>query len=110
MAESKKSSSGGSGSSRSTKSGSNRSRKSRSRSGSRASEERGSSKAEEAQTGGKAMGRPPSDEPDVWVDVPEIHVGELNIEVDHLDAQLALRTRSLASSAWSQAFRFRSTM
>src|SRR5918995_5948816 len=92
MAESKKSSSGGSGSSRSTKSGSNRSRKSRSRSGSRASEERGSSKAEEAQTGGKAMGRPPAEEPDVWVNVPELHVGELNIDVGHLDAQLALRT------------------
>jgi hypothetical protein len=85
MAESKKSSSGGSGSSRS--------RKSRSGSGSRASEERGMSKAEEAQTGGKAMGRPPSDEPDVWVDVPEVHVGELNIDVEHLDAQLALRTQ-----------------
>jgi hypothetical protein len=85
MAESKKSSSGGSGSSRS--------RKSRSGSGSRASEERGMSKAEEAQTGGKAMGRPPSDEPDVFVDVPEVHVGELDIDVGHLDAQLALRTQ-----------------
>jgi hypothetical protein len=85
MAESKKSSSGGSGSSRS--------RKSRSGSGSRATKERGMSKAEEAQTGGKAMGRPPSDEPDVWVDVPEVHVGELDIDVEHLDAQLALRTQ-----------------
>lgn len=92
MAESKKSSGGGSGSSRSTKSGSSRSRKSRSGSGSRASEERGMSKAEEAQTGGKAMGRPPAEEPDVWVNVPELHVGELNIDVGHLDAQLALRT------------------
>ena len=92
MAESKKSSGGGSGSSRSTKSGSSRSRKSRSGSGSRASEERGMSTAEEAQTGGKAMGRPPAEEPDVWVNVPELHVGELNIDVGHLDAQLALRT------------------
>jgi hypothetical protein len=73
MAQSKKRSSGGSGTSRSKKSG--------------------SSKAEEAQTGGKAMGRPPADEPDVWVDVPELHVGELNIDVGHLDAQLALRTQ-----------------
>lgn len=39
------------------------------------------SKSEEAQTGGKAMGRPPSDEPDVYVDDPELHVGELNIDV-----------------------------
>jgi hypothetical protein len=83
MAESKKSNSGGSGSSRSKKSNS----------GSRASGERGMSKAEEAQTGGKAMGRPPSDEPDVWVNAPEVHVGELNIDVDHLDAQLALRAQ-----------------
>jgi hypothetical protein len=51
------------------------------------------SKAEEAQTGGKPMGRAPSDEPDVWVNVPDLHVGELNIDVGHLDAQLALRTQ-----------------
>jgi hypothetical protein len=92
MAESKKSSGGGSGSSRSKKSGSSRStRKSRSGSGSRASEERGMSKAVAAQTGGKPMGRAPAEEPDVWVNVPELHVGELNIDVGHLDAQLALR-------------------
>jgi hypothetical protein len=49
------------------------------------------SKAEESQTGGKAMGRPPADEPDVYVFVPELEVGELNIDVERLDAHLALR-------------------
>jgi hypothetical protein len=49
------------------------------------------SKAEEANTGGKAMGRPPADEPDVYVFVPEVTVGELNIDVERLDAHLALR-------------------
>jgi hypothetical protein len=91
MAESKKSNSGGSGSSRSKKSGSSRSKKSNS--GSRASGERSMSKAEEARTGGKEMGRPPSDEPDVYVDVPELHVGELNIDVEQLQAHLALRAQ-----------------
>jgi hypothetical protein len=62
--------------------------------GSNSSDDGGNmSKAAEAQTGGKAMGRPPADEPDVWVNVPDLHVGELNIDVGHLDAQLALRTQ-----------------
>ena len=51
----------------------------------------GTSKAEEADTGGKAMGRPPADEPDVYVFVPDLKVGELNIDVERLDAHLALR-------------------
>jgi hypothetical protein len=50
-------------------------------------------KAQEAQTGGKAMGRPPSDEPDVYVYVPKVHVGELCIDVERLEAHLALRTQ-----------------
>jgi hypothetical protein len=50
-------------------------------------------KAQEAQTGGKEMGRPPSDEPDVYVFVPKVKVGELNIDVEHLDAHLALRAQ-----------------
>ena len=49
------------------------------------------SKAEESKTGGKAMGRPPADEPDVYVFVPEVSVGELMIDVERLDAHLALR-------------------
>jgi hypothetical protein len=62
--------------------------------GSNSSDDGGNmSKAAEAQTGGKPMGRPPADEPDVWVNVPDLHVGELNIDVGHLDAQLALRTQ-----------------
>lgn len=51
------------------------------------------SKAEESQTGGKAMGRPPADEPDVYVFVPQVHVGELCIDVERLEAHLALRTQ-----------------
>jgi hypothetical protein len=51
------------------------------------------SKAEEATTGGKPMGRPPADEPDVYVYVPTVHVGELNIDVERLEAHLALRAQ-----------------
>ena len=51
------------------------------------------SKGQESQTGGKAMGRPPADEPDVYVFVPEVHVGELSIDVKRLEAHLALRTQ-----------------
>lgn len=51
----------------------------------------GMSKSEESETGGKAMGRPPADEPDVYVYVPNVEVGELNIDVERLDAHLALR-------------------
>jgi hypothetical protein len=49
------------------------------------------SKAQESQTGGKAMGRPPADEPDVYVYVPEVHVGKLQIDVERLEAHLALK-------------------
>jgi hypothetical protein len=51
----------------------------------------GMSKAQESETGGKAMGRPPADEPDVYVFVPEVHVGKLEIDVKRLDAHLALQ-------------------
>lgn len=51
----------------------------------------GMSKSDEAQTGGVAMGRPPADEPDVYVFVPKVKVGELKIDVERLDAHLALR-------------------
>lgn len=53
----------------------------------------GMSKTEEAQTGGKEMGRPPADEPDVFVTVPKLHVGELTIDVERLEAHLALRAQ-----------------
>ena len=50
-------------------------------------------RAPEAQTAGKAMGRPPSPEPDVYLYVPKLHVGELEIDVERLDAHLALRAQ-----------------
>jgi hypothetical protein len=46
-----------------------------------------------AATGGKPMGRPPSEEPDVFVDVPNVHVGRLEIDVERLQAHLALRAQ-----------------
>ena len=39
------------------------------------------------------MGRPPADEPDVSVFVPQVKVGELCIDVERLAAHLALRTQ-----------------
>jgi hypothetical protein len=53
----------------------------------------GLSKTDEAKTGGKPMGRPPADEPDVFVRVPKVHVGELCIDVERLEAHLALRAQ-----------------
>jgi hypothetical protein len=50
-------------------------------------------KSQEATTGGKEMGRPPADEPDVYVYVPKVHVGELCIDVERLEAHLALRAQ-----------------
>jgi hypothetical protein len=50
-------------------------------------------KAQEAQTGGMPMGRPPADEPDVYVYVPKVKVGELCVDVERLEAHLALRTQ-----------------
>jgi hypothetical protein len=46
-----------------------------------------------AETGGKPMGRPPAEEPDVLVDVPNVHVGKLEINVERLQAHLALRAQ-----------------
>jgi hypothetical protein len=53
----------------------------------------GGGKAQEAATGGKPMGRPPAPEPDVYVYVPTVQVGELNIDVERLEAHLALRAQ-----------------
>ena len=50
-------------------------------------------KAQEAQTGGMPMGLPPADEPDVYVYVPKVKVGELFVDVERLEAHLALRTQ-----------------
>ena len=46
-----------------------------------------------AQTAGKPMGRAPEEDPDVFVDVPNLHVGKLEIDVERLQAHLALRTQ-----------------
>jgi hypothetical protein len=45
------------------------------------------------QTGGKPMGRAPSGEPDVHLDVPSLHVGEISVDVERLEAHLALRAQ-----------------
>ena len=39
------------------------------------------------------MGGSASEEPDVFLDVPNVHVGKLEIDVERLDAQLALRAQ-----------------
>ena len=39
------------------------------------------------------MGRPPSEEPDVCVDVPNVHVGKIEVDVERLQAHLALRAQ-----------------
>ena len=39
------------------------------------------------------MGRAPSEEPDVFIDVPKLHVGKLEIDVERLQAHLALRAQ-----------------
>src|SRR5215204_378592 len=45
------------------------------------------------ETAGKPMGRPPEEEPDVCVDVPHVHVGKIEIDVQRLQAHLALRAQ-----------------
>jgi hypothetical protein len=45
------------------------------------------------QPGGKPMGRAPSGEPDVHLDVPSLHVGEIAVDVERLEAHLALRAQ-----------------
>src|SRR5437763_1545343 len=51
----------------------------------RARQERGT---QDARSGPGMQGRNPSDEPDVFVDVPKVHVGEIYFDVEHLDAHL----------------------
>ena len=41
----------------------------------------------------RPMGREPSSEPDVHLDVPRLHVGEISVDVDRLEAHLALRAQ-----------------
>ena len=56
----------------------------------RARQERGT---QDARSGPGMQGRNPSDEPDVFVDVPKVHVGEIYFDVEHLDAHLSLRAK-----------------
>jgi hypothetical protein len=49
--------------------------------------------AAESSTDGALAGRPPSEEPDVLVDVPNVLVGKLEIDVERLEAHLALRAQ-----------------
>jgi hypothetical protein len=68
----------------------------RSRSSSSKSDRDGGSAAKQlakAETGGKPMGRAPAEEPDVFVEVPNVHVGKLEIDVERLQAHLALRAQ-----------------
>jgi hypothetical protein len=46
-----------------------------------------------AQEGPGTQGRAPSDKPDVFLHVPDIHVGEIYLDVEDLDAHLSLQAR-----------------
>ena len=87
----------GAGKSRTGAATSNRSAgRARSRSSSSKSDRDGSSAAKQlakAETAGKPMGRAPAEEPDVFVEVPNVHVGKLEIDVERLQAHLALRAQ-----------------
>ena len=56
----------------------------------RAWQERGT---QDARSGPGMQGRNPSDEPDVFLDVPKVHVGEIYFDVERLDAHLSLRAK-----------------
>lgn len=47
----------------------------------------------DARSGPGMQGRSPSDEPDVFLDVPKVHVGEIYLDVERLDAHLSLRAK-----------------
>ncbi len=46
-----------------------------------------------AREGPASQGRTPSDKPDVYLRVPEIHVGEIYLDVEDLDAHLSLQAK-----------------
>lgn len=58
-------------------------------------EDGGSPSGRTSEQGDKAasMGRPPSPEPDVFLDVPEVKVDEIYLNVENLQAHLSLRSR-----------------
>jgi hypothetical protein len=43
--------------------------------------------------GDSRQGRGPSEEPDVFLDVPKVHVGEIYLDVEDLEAHLSLRAK-----------------
>ncbi len=47
----------------------------------------------EARAGPGTQRRPPSDKPDVFLDIPDVHVGEIHLDVESLDAHLSLQAR-----------------
>jgi hypothetical protein len=68
-------------------------------SGSRSSRGAGSkgsrspARKEQGAGNGKPMGREPSHDPDVYVNIPQVHVGEITVDVERLEAHLALRAQ-----------------
>src|SRR6185437_1225637 len=42
---------------------------------------------------GDSQSRAAGDSPDVYLDVPEVHVGEIYLDVENLDVQLSLQAR-----------------
>src|SRR5436309_11220982 len=52
----------------------------------------------DARSGPGMQGRNPSDEPDVFLDVPKVHVGDIYFDVEHLDAPCPCRPADPASS------------
>jgi hypothetical protein len=49
--------------------------------------------ARDARRGPGTQGRAPSDKPDVFLHVPDLHVGEIYLDVEELDAHLSLQAR-----------------
>src|SRR5918995_4403179 len=49
--------------------------------------------ADDSARGAGLAGRAPSPEPDVFMDIPKVHVEEIYLDVEGLDAHLSLRTR-----------------
>src|SRR6185437_10048737 len=65
----------------------------RSSSQERSMQERSRQGTQDARSGPGTQGRPPSDRPDVFLHVPDLHVGEIYLDVENLDAHLSLQAR-----------------
>jgi hypothetical protein len=57
------------------------------------SQERSWQGTQDARSGHGTQGRAPSDKPDVFLHVPDVHVGEIYLDVEDLDAHLSLQAR-----------------